>query len=138
MSIFLKKEKMRMHYTAPSFFSQDDHVFLFSDPKDARIEIERNAPAAVIFIPGENALSSPRPWVSALSSASYLVVLGKDCIEVKNFMKALDRAVFSPVARKLSSAFHAKTGEEAEALMNAVKDYNYNRLVIFDREDNDK
>ena len=80
-----------------------------------------HAPEAVVFIPTEAALSSPRAWASALSSAPYLVVIGDGALKpYKAFMSIIDGVIFSPVPRRLSSAFITQDREKAVSLVSAA------------------
>ena len=119
-----------MQYTAPSFLSFRGKRFIASGPKEAGRIISGNSPAAVIFIPGPEALGSPRAWANALSAADYLIVLGNECAGMDRLMEALDRIVFSPVARRLSSALFVQDGDKADELLLSVKGQGYNEILI--------
>ena len=87
----------------------------------ARETAEKNRPCAVVLIPDADVYAKPRAWASALSSASYLVVIGdKKDKNVRNFMRIVDGVIFSPVPRHLSSAFIAESREEALSLISGV------------------
>ena len=132
MSWFFKKAEVRMQYEAPSFLSFGGQRFLVSEPKKASALVSASSPAAVVFVPGTLAFSSPRAWANAFANASYLVVLGKRCKELEDFMTALDRIIFSPVARKLSSALVAESGEEAERLLSSVRQEGFNEIMLIE------
>ena len=123
MALFWKKknEKVRIQSAVPSFFTSIGTSVTVSSPKEARETAEKNRPCAVVLIPDADVYAKPRAWASALSSASYLVVIGdKKDKSVRNFMRIVDGVIFSPVPRHLSSAFIAESREEALSLISGV------------------
>lgn len=123
MAFFWKKknEKVRIQKSVPSFFTPIGDAVRASGPKSARKACEENKPCAVVFPMTPDVCSARNSWASALSSASYLVVIGNPADrESKLFMKALDCVIFSPVPRRLSSAFIVSTREEALDLIEGV------------------
>ncbi len=123
MLSFRKKddEELRMHFAAPSFFASIGKDCTAETPRDARLLCERESPCSAVFIPSPQVFSAPRAWASALSSASYLVVIGDARIRAfSSFMGLLDGIVFSPAPRKLSSAFIVQTRDEALALIEGA------------------
>ena len=125
MLSFRKKddEELRMHFAAPSFFASIGAEAAVCDPKEARAELEKRQPCAAVIAASPVILSDARSWANALSSAAYLVVIGDpDDPECRRLMKIIDGIIFSPVPRRLSSAFIVRTREEAAALMDGVKD----------------
>ena len=114
MALFWKKknEKVRIQSAVPSFFTSIGTSVTVSSPKEARETAEKNRPCAVVLIPDADVYAKPRAWASALSSASYLVVIGdKKDKSVRNFMRIVDGVIFSPAPRHLSSAFIAESRE---------------------------
>ncbi len=125
MAFFRKKsdEELRMHFAAPSFFLPVGSEETADSPREARRICEENAPCAVVFIPSLSVFSSPRSWAGALSSASYLIVVGdKKLRAFSSFMTIIDGIVFSPVPRRLSSAFIAESRDEVLSLLSGVKE----------------
>ena len=124
MFSFRKKdgEELRMHFAAPSFFSPIGECIEVRSPREARKSAEEHAPCIVVFQPSLAVFSSPRSWANALSSASALIVEGDGGIkEFKAFMTLIDGIVFSPVPRKLASAFLAGSDEEAASYVSAMQ-----------------
>ena len=116
-------EKMRTAIEASSLFIPIGKLFTVSDSKAASSIIAAEKPKAVVLIPSEAVLSSPRSWASALSSAPYLVVIGDKSIrKYRTFMSFIDNVIFSPVPRALSAAFITSDRSEAEKLLSAVSD----------------
>ena len=112
---------MRIQSAVPSFFTSIGTSVTVSSPKEARETAEKNRPCAVVLLPDADVYAKPRAWASALSSASYLVVIGdKKDKNVRNFMRIVDGVIFSPVPRHLSSAFIAESREEALSLISGV------------------
>ena len=118
-----KSDKVRIQQTVPSFFTSIGNEYIVSDSKEARKILEENKPCLCVFVPSEEVFGSSYSWVNALSSASYLIVIGnKDGKDEKAFMKTIDGIIFSPVPRRLASAFIASGQEEAQSLVDAVKE----------------
>ncbi len=118
-----KKEKVRIQDAVPSFFVSIGKDVSVSGPKEARKVCEEYKPCAVVLVPDESVFSASRSWASALSSAAYLVVVaGEDDRKAKAFMRVVDSVIFSPLPRRLSSAFLVDTHEKASSLINGVKD----------------
>ncbi len=116
-------ERVRIAVEASSLFVPIGKSFKVSDSKEASRIIREESPEAVVFIPTEAALSSPRAWASALSSAPYLVVIGDGALKpYKAFMSIIDGVIFSPVPRRLSSAFITQDREKAVSLVSAASE----------------
>ena len=114
-------ERVRIAVEASSLFVPIGKSFKVSDSKEASRIIREESPEAVVFIPTEAALSSPRAWASASSSAPYLVVIGDGALKpYKAFMSIIDGVIFSPVPRRLSSAFITQDREKAVSLVSAA------------------
>ena len=114
-------EKVRMALSASSLFIPEGSVFSTSDPKEAGKIIIRESPSALIFIPSEDVLFKPRSWVSALSHAPFVVIIGDDSLKpYKTFMSFIDNVVFSPVPKRLSSAFITLDRDKAIELSKAA------------------
>ena len=130
-----KNEKVRIQHTVPSFFASIGDSISVSGPKEARKRAEENKPCAVVLVPSPSVFEDCHGWANALSSAAYLVVIADpDTRESKKLMKALDGVIFSPVPRRLSSAFIVKTRKEALALLEGVKE-TFPRIVTMYADD---
>ena len=118
-----KDDKVRIQQAVPSFFASIGDEAAVCDPKEARAELEKRQPCAAVIGASPIILSDARSWANALSSAAYLVVIGDpDDPECRRLMKIIDGIIFSPVPRRLSSAFIVRTREEAAALIDGVKE----------------
>ena len=118
-----KNEKVRIQSAVPSFFSPIGSSVSISTAKEARKVCEENKPCCIVLVPDESVFSDRHSWANALSSAQYLVVIADpDTKESKNFMRALDGIVFSPVPRRLAAAYMVRTREEALSLLEGVKE----------------
>ena len=114
-------ERVRIAVEASSLFVPIGPLFTAADAKEASRIIRDEKPSALVFIPSQQALSSPRSWASALSSVEYLVVIGDESVKkYKAFMSIIDNVIFSPVPRKLASAFITNDRKKAEELIAAV------------------
>ena len=123
MALFFKKtkSKVRIQGAVPSFFVSIGEDVRVHSPKEARKAAEERRPCAVVLVPDECVFSDVHGWAAALSSAAYLVVIGDpDEKYCRKLMKAIDGVVFSPVPRRLSSAFMVRTREEALSLIEGV------------------
>ena len=115
------EEKVRMSVEASSLFVPIGDSFETADAKDAAAIIRDSAPAALVFIPSMDVLSSPRAWIGALSVASFVVVIGDGSLApYRAFMRLLDNVIYSPVPRRLSAAFITGSRERAEELLSGV------------------
>ena len=124
-------ERVRIAVEASSLFVPIGKSFKVSDSKEASRIIREESPEAVVFIPTEAALSSPRAWASALSSAPYLVVIGDGALKpYKAFMSIIDGVIFSPVPRRLSSAFITQDREKAVSLVSAASEEAKDAITI--------
>ena len=127
-----KNEKVRIQPAVPSFFVSIGESVTVSEPKEARKAAEERKPAAVVFLPSPSVLDHPHTWAQALSSASYLVVIGDGNDKgIKRLMSALDGVVFSPVPRRLSSAFLAEDRDKALSLVESVSSVFPNVITIY-------
>ena len=88
-----------------------------------------------MLLPDAGVFEDRHSWASALSSAQYLVVIADpDAKDSAKLMKALDSVIFSPVPRRLSSAFIVKTREEALSLLEGVKESFPSVFTLFVRD----
>ena len=130
-----KNEKVRIQRTVPSFFTPIGSSVTVSTPKGARKVCEDNKPCCIVLLPDARVFEDRHSWASALSSAQYLVVIADpDAKDSAKLMKALDSVIFSPVPRRLSSAFIVKTREEALSLLEGVKESFPSVFTLFVRD----
>ncbi len=114
-------EKVRMSVEASSLFVPIGESFATADAREAARIIRDDGPAALVFIPSLDVLSSPRPWVSAISSASFVVVIGDGSLApYRAFMRLIDNVIYSPVPRRLSAAFITGSRERAMELISGA------------------
>ena len=124
-------ERVRMSIEASSLFIPEGKHFSTADSKEAMRIIREESPVAVVLLPSMSVLNSPRSWANALSSASFLVVIGDGSLKkYRAFMSILDNIIFSPVPRKLSSAFITDDRARVEALISSVSDTIGNVITI--------
>ena len=71
----------------------------------------------VLIYPDE-AMSDLNSWARALSYSAYAVI--PDCSAVaRELYKAVDRIVFSPVSKRISGAYLAKSEIDAEKILSS-------------------
>ena len=88
--------------------------FETDDPDKAEEIIRKEGSPVVVIIPGPSLFADPSEWVKALLPASYAVVMGDEKEKyLKDFMKRLDRQVFSPIPKKLAGAVCINDEKEA-------------------------
>ncbi len=126
-----RNEKVRIQQAVPSFFASIGTDVSVSSPKEARKALEDSKPCIAVLLPSAAVYSDCHGWASALSAASYLVVIGDEReAGGKRLMRAIDGVVFSPVPRRLSSAFMVRTREEALRLIEPVRETYPNVLTL--------
>ena len=133
-----KDDEVRIQQAVPSLFSSIGREAIVSSPKEAREEAEKERPCAILLVPSKSVYSDSRAWAQALSSASYLVILGDpDSREGKKLMGLLDSIIFSPVPRRLSAAAMVRTEEEARPLIESVGESFPNAITmrVVERDD---
>ena len=126
-----EEEKVRMAVETSSLFVPIGESFNTDDPKEAGRIIREHEPCAVVFIPSIEALSSPRSWTGALSSASFVVVIGSGSIaQYRSFMRFLDNAVYSPVPRRLTASFITDSRDRALELLSGASSVAEHTITI--------
>lgn len=115
MSLF-KKDRVREQYAAPSFSLKAGTFYSISSPKALRELLMKECYTVLIYPDGT--VSDLNSWARALSYSAYAVI--PDCSEAaRKLYKAVDRIVFSPVPKRISGAYLAKSEIDAEKLLSS-------------------
>ncbi len=135
MSFFRKSKievskEVREIYSSPSFSYQIGPSYIVSSPQELRDIIEKNNRPVVLLFPSVQLFEYPHEYEKALSMCSFLIVAAEDDRkEIKDFVKRMERKVFSPVQKTISGVLISKSQREALSISSSMNAEAEGRII---------